>query len=287
MSQLPKPWRYLLLLCGQLCSFNSLAVQPQLPVHGLSPNEQATCDMYLATFETGFKDSETTADSGMAHDSNYAKNTGTAKNRDTASQGITHSTVDQLSANANGTECQYQLGKRLLDEGLALPEQQAALSRQKRQSAKTYLQLAAQQNHAYAQYTLGMLLITGDEQTNNPAQSYQLMRQAALAGVPEAQGFLARMYAFGIGTKQDYSQALDWLHRAIQSGNSTAMLDLGRCYMQGDCGLEQDLSEAKYWFQRAHTAGNPSAELQLFYLDLQTNEAVDDSGEVMIAYPAD
>ncbi len=87
-------------------------------------------------------------------------------------------------------------------------------------------------------------------------------RVAAEKGDPEAEYYLARLYAKGQGVPQDYVQAVEYLRRAAGQGKAEAQNDLGAYYTQG-VGVQQDYAEAVKWFRLAAAQGDPLAEYSL------------------------
>jgi TPR repeat protein len=55
---------------------------------------------------------------------------------------------------------------------------------------------------------------------------------------------------FGIGTKQNLSESLQWFQRAAKFGHIGAMSNYGICLYNG-IGIKKNLSESVSWFKRA------------------------------------
>lgn len=89
----------------------------------------------------------------------------------------------------------------------------------------------------------------------------------AVAGDPEAQDNLGRMYAYGRDVPQDDAEALKWFRRAADQGHVSAQFNLGVMYADGR-GVPQDDAEAARWFRLAADEGYAAAQarLGLFYV---------------------
>jgi TPR repeat protein len=77
-----------------------------------------------------------------------------------------------------------------------------------------------------------------------------VMRKAAEQGDASAQYNLGLMYASGLGTPQDYTQAAFWFRKAAEQGDTGAQRQLGYLYVQGH-GVPQDDAQAGVWLRRA------------------------------------
>jgi TPR repeat protein len=86
--------------------------------------------------------------------------------------------------------------------------------------------------------------------------------KAAEQGNANAQNNLGMMYDSGLGTSQDYKQALYWFTKAAEQGNVSAQFNLGITYNNGE-GTPQDYKQALYWFTKAAEQGNDIAQLNL------------------------
>lgn len=70
------------------------------------------------------------------------------------------------------------------------------------------------------------------------------------------------MYLNGEGIPQDYSKAVEWLHKAAEQGNTNAQGLLGAIYAEGK-GVPQDYRKATQWFRESAEHGNAIAQGQL------------------------
>ena len=99
------------------------------------------------------------------------------------------------------------------------------------------------------------------------------MRQrAGDKGHITAQYNLGVCYEDGIGTEQDYAQALRWYELAAKNGNPDAMYSLGVMYGDGK-GTKNNEREAAKWLRKAADAGHEeAAELLKSYNDLKNSD---------------
>lgn len=82
---------------------------------------------------------------------------------------------------------------------------------------------------------------------------------AANSGHPEAQYFLAQMYAEGNGVKKDAEQAERWISSSATQGYASAMSELGRRFATGN-GVAKDDKRAYLWLTLAFLHGDKSEE---------------------------
>lgn len=87
------------------------------------------------------------------------------------------------------------------------------------------------------------------------------LRPVAKAGDAEAQYYLARMYAAGLGgLAKDPTRAAHLLAQAAESGYAAAQHEYGIALSIGD-GVKKDLLEALKWFLLASQGGVADAKL--------------------------
>ncbi len=91
----------------------------------------------------------------------------------------------------------------------------------------------------------------------SPAEINQLQTKAQ-AGDSTAQLNLGRAYEDGNGVPQSDNQAVKWYRAAAEQGNATAQNDLGLMFRSGR-GVEQDKAEAVKWYRKAAKQENPNA----------------------------
>jgi TPR repeat protein len=96
--------------------------------------------------------------------------------------------------------------------------------------------------------------------------AFDLVREAAGKGDPDAQVFLGRVYAAGgVGINRD--EAIRWYGKTA-AHPSTVLLALGELYSTG-LTLPRDESEAARWFRSAAAQGHPEGEFHLAFAYLR------------------
>ena len=80
----------------------------------------------------------------------------------------------------------------------------------------------AEQGHADAQVSLGLMYAGGHGVAQNSAEAVRWYRKAAEQGNAAAQRFLGGMFDIGQGVPQDYVQAHMWLNLSANQGNENA-----------------------------------------------------------------
>jgi uncharacterized protein len=86
--------------------------------------------------------------------------------------------------------------------------------------------------------------------------------KAARIGAPEAQYEVGLMYANGLGTAQDFSQAIAWISKAAQRGLPAAQYLLATRYA-GGVYVPRDDRAALTWYLRASEQGHLKAKYKL------------------------
>ena len=84
---------------------------------------------------------------------------------------------------------------------------------------------AANQGHVYAQVYLG-LMYEAEENILSYKKAFEWYSKAAEQGDADGQYHLSRMYANGLGIKQDKNLALQWLKKAADQGNISAISEI-------------------------------------------------------------
>jgi TPR repeat protein len=156
--------------------------------------------------------------------------------------------------------------------------------------ASRWFRLAVKQNFSEAQYTLGVLLIEGEENfPKEEKEGLRLLQLAADQGHPAAKEQLykrgkgksrpntvisstenapktldavqleeARKYYAGIGVAQDYARSLALFSSLARKGNPEAARFLGLMLLTGR-GCEKDIPNAEKWLRQASASGDKTA----------------------------
>jgi TPR repeat protein len=121
------------------------------------------------------------------------------------------------------------------------------------------------------------------------ASAFRLFAHAARAGLPRAQYRLGRCYLLGLGVPLSIGEALRWLGRAAEAGETAAQTQLAALALQGvddrgsmgpfDSGSQQaDFERAEYWCRQAVASGSAEAKALLgFILSAGPAERRDDA----------
>ena len=126
------------------------------------------------------------------------------------------------------------------------------------EAARQY-QVAAEQGHVEAQYSLGLILSGAvPDSPHNARKSFSWYRKAAEQNHPMAAYFLAMCFESGNGTEKSSELAFEWYRRAATGGNSAAMNALARMYATG-AGIRANLANAYAWNEVAAASGYEGA----------------------------
>lgn len=94
---------------------------------------------------------------------------------------------------------------------------------------------------------------------NKPKDALAPLKQSAEYKNPDAMEVLGAMYKYGIGVKQDYSEAGSWFRKAAEKELPYSMLNIGKLYEKGS-GVTQDDTIAREWYKKSALAGNEEAK---------------------------
>lgn len=159
-----------------------------------------------------------------------------------------------LAAKQGDPEVQHQVGANYFHgRGVEADQQKAA----------TWWGRAADSGQADAQFDLALLYFRGGAKVaKDSAKAVGLFQLAAEQGHGQAQYSLGVMHAAGRGVEQDYDAALLWFKRAAAQGVAKAQFNLGVFYENG-YGVKQDPATARQWYERAAAQGLPQAREKL------------------------
>ena len=123
-------------------------------------------------------------------------------------------------------------------------------------------------------FRLGMLYRAGEAGADGRVASRRAphlatalvwLGRAAERGHVDAQYELGQMYAQGLGTTQDFEQALHWYLLAATQGHAKAQFNLGFLHAHGQ-GVEQDYVKAYEWYAISDASGYALAKQNLDYI---------------------
>ncbi len=136
------------------------------------------------------------------------------------------------------------------------------------QKAEQLLLTESQNGNVLATHDLGKLYSTdklGEKDLEKSQRYYSESLKGFLEIEPTAsklksyvQYRIGKMYCYGLGTEQDYSQAFEWFLKSARENNKFAQFSLANLYYYGN-GVEKDLSQAFLWHQKSASQGQPYA----------------------------
>ncbi len=133
---------------------------------------------------------------------------------------------------------------------------------------------AAHSDYLPAMVRLGMLYRAGEADAGSSGNSrraphlvsaFTWLTRAAERGHAEAQYEVGQMHAQGMGTRQDFEQALHWYLQAAAQGHAKAQFNLGFLYAHGQ-GVEQDYVKAYEWYAISDASGYTLAKASLDHI---------------------
>jgi hypothetical protein len=130
----------------------------------------------------------------------------------------------------------YRKAAALFDAKVALGDMYFfgwGVDKNAREALRWYEQAVAQQEDAYAMYSLGFCLLHGHGTGRDIGAGVNWLEQAALLGEADAQYELGSAYYRGVGTADDSKLALQWLASAATLGHAQAQAFLERIEKEG------------------------------------------------------
>lgn len=124
---------------------------------------------------------------------------------------------------------------------------------------------AAENNDPYAQYTAGVLLLSGEAPiVQDHAKGVELIEKAAASGLSNAQFDLGMLYLGSNFVTKDVNKGIDLLEKASAAGNTIAQTSLGTIYYQGQL-VPKDEKKALLHLQAAAVKGDTEAQFNTGY----------------------
>src|SRR5262245_26164498 len=133
----------------------------------------------------------------------------------------------------------------------------AALHGGRYADAKAGFERLAQQGNADAQFYLGRMAAGGMGVPQDTARAVSWYRLAAQQGHTEAQARLGSHYLLGTGITQSDVEAVRWSRLAAEKGHGGAAYNLAKIYRNGGEGVPADQAEAEKWGRLAMAKGFP------------------------------
>jgi hypothetical protein len=128
-------------------------------------------------------------------------------------------------------------------------ENQQGVTHDYAEAVKSY-RMAAEQNYAKAQFSLGWCYRDGRGVEKDDMEAIKWWRRAAENNDADAQDNLGLCYRNGRGVEKNYAEAVKWFRKAAIQGHEPGIYWLGCCYEQGQ-GVPQDIVEAYKLFKLA------------------------------------
>ncbi len=128
-----------------------------------------------------------------------------------------------------------------------------------------WLNIAAMENYADAQYALGLCCYTGKGVKQNLNEAFRYFSKAEKNGNREACAYLGNCLYKGEGTEKNIAEAVGYLEKAAISGNADAQYNLANCLLKEE---NKDIEKGVFWLKKAAESGVASAMLDLssYYL---------------------
>lgn len=155
----------------------------------------------------------------------------------------------QAATNGNPAAA-YEIGARLA-------EGRGGVARDLKTAAK-WLELAATQGFAPAQYRLGSFHREGLGVAKDSKQAFAWFEKAAQQGNILAMHNLAVLHAEGVNGAPDYAAAAQWFRNGAEHGVKDSQFNVAILYVKG-LGVEQDMVEGYRWFAAAARQGDQDA----------------------------
>ncbi len=138
-----------------------------------------------------------------------------------------------------------------------LNRSKAALHGGRYADAKAGFERLAQSGNPDAQFYLGRMVAGGMGVPKDLAAAIGWYRLAAEQGHAESQARLGSHYFLGTGLAKSYPDAARWSRLAAGQGHGGAAYNLAKLYRQGGQGLAADPAEAQKWGKIAMAKGFP------------------------------
>ncbi|CAG8700044.1 3295_t:CDS:2, partial [Acaulospora morrowiae] len=132
-----------------------------------------------------------------------------------------------------------------------------------RKKAWECFEIHAELGDPKAKYWMGYYLWEGHNGPKDPEKAKKLFKEAADAGVPDAQ----LRYAFAI-SKENFQDFIKYLIKAADNGNATAQYNMADMYLKGRLGVEKDEKKGLQYLRLAALKNQPKAIEALKHYDV-------------------
>lgn len=144
-------------------------------------------------------------------------------------------TNPMVNSNPQTAEDQFLLGKAY-DRGEGVP--------QSYETAGTWYRRAAEAGNTKAMNNLGILFLEGQGTAQDDQEGYRWIAMAADKGDPRSQYLAGCLLCRGQGTPLDTTKGVALITKAAAAGVPSAVLKLGRDYLDGGDGVPRDRQKA-------------------------------------------
>lgn len=161
----------------------------------------------------------------------------------------------------------YVLATYYYEEGLAERRKDCSYeSERKYKQAFPLFKQLARQDIPLGNYYVGKCYYLGYGIECNILSYIEYINKAVEQGWPEALVLMGRFYGHGYDgiIASDEEKAMELYQKAFTQDNSTAMLEIGKCYQYGH-GVEQDYGEALRFYKMAALQNNTEAMRMIGY----------------------
>lgn len=125
-------------------------------------------------------------------------------------------------------------------------------------SAISYLETAANDNHAASLDLLGMLYAVGEVVERDPIRAFSYFKKAATLGDTNGKFHYAMALREGFGCAPNPETSFAWLRVAAKEGQPEAMFSVAQTLEKG-FGTQKDLEQAEFLFASAAKEGHKEA----------------------------
>src|SRR6266511_224441 len=172
----------------------------------------------------------------------------------------------KAKAETGDAQSQYELGAAFFFGNFGVAKDEV--------EALKWWRKAADQNHATAQYDLGLCYANGQGVAKDDVEAMKWYRKAAEQNNAPAQYSLGVCYAKGEGVPKDDVESVKWYHKAAEQNLAQAQYNLGLCYVKGQ-GVAKDYVEGYKWWLLATAQGDEVAKKGVTVLeDSMTREQI-------------
>jgi TPR repeat protein len=143
-----------------------------------------------------------------------------------------------------------------------------------------YFKLSANLGNGMAMINVGQAYRDGTGVAQNYTEAMNWYRKSLESGCKDAIFFIACLYKNGEGVEKNYSEAMKLFKHSSEFGNKMASFQVGLFYKKG-LGLPQDYSEAFKWFKKAAELGDSNAMFNIGLLYEKGQGVAQDYAEAM------